>query len=120
MWPHRWEHDKGPEELLALARRWSEPLDLREMPRFVSPPLAARAAIAPTIPDLGLLGLLSVTCFGVSRTSVVAELTSRKKTRIVNTSISDVRFMEVTAARLRDMRFMRREFFTVRLRSRCW
>jgi len=43
-----------------------EPLDLREMPRFVSPPLAARAAIAPTIPDLGLLGLLGVACFGVA------------------------------------------------------
>ncbi|UCD75292.1 MAG: DUF3524 domain-containing protein [Phycisphaerales bacterium] len=29
LWPHRWEHDKGPEELLALARRHTENLNLR-------------------------------------------------------------------------------------------
>ena len=29
MWPHRWEHDKGPAELLELALTLSEPLDLR-------------------------------------------------------------------------------------------
>ena len=28
-WPHRWEHDKGPAELLELALTLSEPLDLR-------------------------------------------------------------------------------------------
>ncbi len=28
-WPHRWEHDKGPDELLELAERYSERLDLR-------------------------------------------------------------------------------------------
>ncbi|MBC8309223.1 MAG: DUF3524 domain-containing protein [Phycisphaerales bacterium] len=29
VWPHRWEHDKGPEELLALARKHSHDLNLR-------------------------------------------------------------------------------------------
>ncbi len=29
VWPHRWEHDKGPEELLELARQWTEPLNLK-------------------------------------------------------------------------------------------
>jgi glycosyltransferase involved in cell wall biosynthesis len=29
VWPHRWEHDKGPDELLEIARRWTEPLDIR-------------------------------------------------------------------------------------------
>jgi glycosyltransferase involved in cell wall biosynthesis len=29
IWPHRWEHDKGPEELLEIADRYSEPLNLR-------------------------------------------------------------------------------------------
>ncbi len=29
VWPHRWEHDKGPDELLEIARRWTEPLNLR-------------------------------------------------------------------------------------------
>ena len=62
-----------------------------------------------------------VICFGVSSTSVVAEFTSRKKTRIVKTSISEVRFIFGTVFwPWRLMRFMRREAFTVRLRSRCW
>jgi glycosyltransferase involved in cell wall biosynthesis len=29
VWPHRWEHDKGPNDLLALARTYSETLNLR-------------------------------------------------------------------------------------------
>ena len=29
VWPHRWEHDKGPEELLEIADRYSEQLNLR-------------------------------------------------------------------------------------------
>lgn len=28
-WPHRWEHDKGPDELLAIAREHTESLNLR-------------------------------------------------------------------------------------------
>jgi len=29
VWPHRWEHDKGPDELLSIARDHSESLNLR-------------------------------------------------------------------------------------------
>jgi hypothetical protein len=46
-----------------------KPLDLREMPRFEPPALSARAAIAPTIPDLALLSLLVVACFAVAFTA---------------------------------------------------
>ena len=58
-------------------------------------------------------------CFGVSSTSVVAELTSRKKTRIVNTSIRAVRFILGTFFWFRDMRLILREPFTARLLWRC-
>src|SRR5210317_1375592 len=58
------------------------------------------------------------TFFGASRISTEPELTSRKKTRIVNTSISDVRFIFVIFTRLRDMRFIRREFLTVHLQRK--
>jgi len=29
VWPHRWEHDKGPDELLDIADRYSEKLNIR-------------------------------------------------------------------------------------------
>lgn len=29
LWPHRWEHDKGPHELLRIAREHTRPLNLR-------------------------------------------------------------------------------------------
>lgn len=29
VWPHRWEHDKGPEQLLTLARKHTQALNLR-------------------------------------------------------------------------------------------
>jgi len=29
LWPHRWEHDKGPDQLLEIARRYTEKLNLR-------------------------------------------------------------------------------------------
>ncbi len=29
VWPHRWEHDKGPDELLCLVERFTRPLNIR-------------------------------------------------------------------------------------------
>ena len=56
--------------------------------------------------------------FGASTTSTDPELTSRKNTRIVNTSIKDVRFILVIFTRLRAMRLMRREFLMALLQSK--
>jgi hypothetical protein len=61
----------------------------------------------------------SVICFGVSNTSVEAEFTSRKNTRIVNTSINEVRFIRTGLARFRDIRLILRERFTARLQWIC-
>src|SRR5210317_2505255 len=58
------------------------------------------------------------TFFGASRISTEPEFTSRKKTRIVNTSIKDVRFIFVIFTRLRDIRLIRREFLTVHLQRK--
>ena len=71
------------------------------------------------------LGLSSTTeagrviCFGVSNTSVVAEFTSRKNTKIVKTSMSEVRLILASFALFRVMRLILREFFTVRLQWIC-
>ena len=43
-----------------------EPLDLREMPRYEPPRIHAVEAVAPAIPDLGLLALLNVGAFAVA------------------------------------------------------
>jgi ABC-type transport system involved in multi-copper enzyme maturation permease subunit len=59
-------HGDDDEEADGIFGDKGTPLDLREMPRFEAPPVEARAAIAPTIPDLGLLGVLGVACFGVA------------------------------------------------------
>jgi len=45
-----------------------KPLDLREMPRYEATPLQAAETIAPTIMDLGLLGLLILLSFAVAFT----------------------------------------------------
>src|SRR5210317_1363215 len=60
----------------------------------------------------------SKTFLGASRISTEPEFTSRKNTRMVNTSIRDVRFIFVIFTRLRDMRFMRREFLMVHLQRK--
>jgi len=59
VWPHRWEHDKGPQELLEIAERYSERLDLRwtilgwQYPD-VPPALAEfKARFAPRIDHFG-------------------------------------------------------------------
>jgi len=46
-----------------------KPLDLREMPRYQAPRLTAREVIAPTIPDMGLLGALVAACFAIAFTA---------------------------------------------------
>ena len=45
-----------------------KPIDLRAMPRYEPPQLSAREAIAPTIPDIGLLGVLIAFCFAAAFT----------------------------------------------------
>jgi hypothetical protein len=39
------------------------------MPRYQAPRQTASEAIAPTIPDMGLLGALVATCFAVAFTA---------------------------------------------------
>jgi len=46
-----------------------KPMDLRAMPLYNPPVLTAREAIAPTIPDLGLLGALILVCFAAAFTA---------------------------------------------------
>ena len=60
------DEDDEEEESGGVFGDQGKPLDLREMPRFAPPVLEARAAIAPSIRDLGLLGFLAVACFGVA------------------------------------------------------
>jgi hypothetical protein len=63
------DEDEGEDEedaAVGVFGDQGQPIDLREMPRFTPPELTARAAIAPAIPDLGLLGLLGVVFFGVA------------------------------------------------------
>ena len=49
--------------------RRGEPLDLREMPRYEPPKIQASRAVAPAIPDLGLLALLTIGAFAVAFTA---------------------------------------------------
>jgi glycosyltransferase involved in cell wall biosynthesis len=58
-WPHRWEHDKGPEELLEVARLWTEPLSLRWTilgQRFGRVPEALRRFQSELAPHLDHMG----------------------------------------------------------------
>lgn len=60
--------DQDEEEQDAVSDQ-GKPIDLREMPRYQPPAIAAADVIAPAIPDLGLLGILVAACFAVSFTA---------------------------------------------------
>jgi ABC-2 type transport system permease protein len=62
------EVDEEEESGMVLGGQ-GKPLDLREMPRYEPPAIVAREVIAPTIPDLGLLGILIAASFAVAFTA---------------------------------------------------
>lgn len=62
------EVDEDEEESGRVLGGQGKPLNLREMPRYEPPAIAARDVIAPTIPDLRLLGILIAASLAVAFT----------------------------------------------------